>query len=180
MSAHGSIAEDGYAEEVFDMYISPRSTGTGRSRAPHYIDEEAEYASEYGDDTINSGEFEMMGGAAAAQANAPTQRRARGTSRRPEIRKFRVKVHTKEETRYIMIGADLDFGEFEGKVREKFAFQGALRIRMRDDGDMITMGDQDDLDLLLSLAKDAARRENHEMGKMEVCILFNYVVWCMR
>jgi hypothetical protein len=32
----------------------------------------------------------------------------------------------------------------------------------------------------VSLAKDAARRENHEMGKMEVCFIVVCVVWCMR
>jgi hypothetical protein len=39
---------------------------------------------------------------------------------------------------------------------------------MRDDGDMVTLGDQDDLDLLMSTAKKAARKAGNDMGKMEV------------
>ncbi|KAH8703669.1 putative PB1 domain protein [Talaromyces proteolyticus] len=176
-NGYGRITEDGLAEEVYEMYISPRSTGTNRSRAPKYIDEENEYTSEYEDDTIVEGEFEMMA-APAAEPETKTARSSisqrsaprRGSSRKPEIRKFRVKVHAKEETRYIMISASIDFGELEGKIRDKFRIPGLLRIRMRDDGDMITMGDQDDLDLLLSVAKDEARRENQEMGKMEIWV----------
>jgi hypothetical protein len=67
-----------------------------------------------------------------------------------------------------MIEANIGYGEFEGRIREKFGFRGLLRIRMRDDNDMITMGDQEDLELLLSAARDEARRENQDMGKIEV------------
>lgn len=164
-SGFALVSEEAYADDVYDMYTSPRSNGTGRGvrQQPRYTDEEEEYASDaYEDDPIEDGEFEMM--------VAPTSRTRsrRGISRSREIRKFRVKVHAQDDTRYIMIGADIDFGEFEGRIREKFGFRGRLRIRMRDEGDMITMADQDDLDLLLSLARDAARKEQHDMGKMEV------------
>lgn len=174
------VPEEGYAGEVFDMYTSPRMNGNGyasRSRQqqpqPRYIDEEPEYISEYEDEIAEEAEFEMMG--AEPVAPPPLQSRSSGRrapSRRrntaPEVRKFRVKVHALEDTRYIMIESNIDFGEFEGKIREKFRFKGLLRIRMRDETDMITMGDQEDLDLLISTAKDEARRENQEMGKIEV------------
>lgn len=67
-----------------------------------------------------------------------------------------------------MIEGNIGYGEFEGRIREKFGFKGLLRIRMRDDNDMITMGDQEDLELLLRAARDEARRENQDMGKIEV------------
>jgi hypothetical protein len=162
-----TVAEDEVADEVYNLYTSPRSNGTGRTRQRRYIDEEAGYASEFEDDIVEDGDFEMMGAPPPAIRGAsPT--RQRGTSRRREIRKFRVKVHTQDDTRYIMVGPAVEFGDFEGRIREKFGFRSHLRIRMRDDGDLITMGDQDDLELLIGVAKDDARRENHDMGKMEV------------
>ncbi|OKL62450.1 hypothetical protein UA08_02577 [Talaromyces atroroseus] len=170
------VPEEGYDGEVFDMYRnSSRLSGLGlrtrpqqqqQQQQPKYIDEEAEYASDYEDEAVD--EFEMVGEATATATTASTSNRRRTQSRRPaEIRRFRVKVHALEDTRYIMIEANTAFGEFEGKIREKFGFRGFLRIRMRDDNDMITMGDQEDLDLLLGTARDEARRENQEMGKME-------------
>ena len=69
-----------------------------------------------------------------------------------------------------MIGPTVDFAEFETRIREKFGFQSPLRLRVQDDGDMITMVDQEDLDLLLASAREIARREGSEMGKMEVSL----------
>jgi hypothetical protein len=99
-------------------------------------------------------------------------------TKRVEMRKIRCKVHANEDTRYIMLQADaplgVDFGEFESKIREKFGVKSALKIRMRDpdDGDMITMGDQDDLEMLIQSVRALAKREKSEMGKMEVWISF--------
>jgi hypothetical protein len=101
------------------------------------------------------------------QANLPMRSSSR---RRPDVRKVRVKIHAHEDTRYMMFGSTIDYGDFEKKIREKFAFKSKLRIRMQDEGDMITMGDQDDLDMLLSAVKGAARNEHSEMAKMEVGI----------
>jgi hypothetical protein len=92
----------------------------------------------------------------------------RGTTRKVDVRKIRVKVHADDDTRFIIVGPAIEFGDFEGKIREKFGFRSRLRIKMRDDGDMVTLGDQDDLDLLMSTAKKAARKAGNDMGKMEV------------
>lgn len=69
-----------------------------------------------------------------------------------------------------MIGPTVGFADFETRIREKFGFQCALKLRVQDDGDMITMVDQEDLDLLLTSAREVARREGSEMGKMEVSL----------
>jgi len=49
-----------------------------------------------------------------------------------------------------------------------------FKIKVRDEdvpnGDMITMGDQDDLDMVLMGVKAQARRERLDMGKMEVWV----------
>jgi hypothetical protein len=68
-----------------------------------------------------------------------------------------------------MIGPSIEFAEFENRIREKFGFRCPLKMKVQDDGDMITMVDQEDLDLLFTSAREVARREGSEMGKMEVC-----------
>jgi len=45
-----------------------------------------------------------------------------------------------------------------------------FKIKIKDEGDMITMADQDDLDMAISMSKQEAKRERSEMGKMEVWI----------
>lgn len=85
------------------------------------------------------------------------------------VGKFRIKAHGAGDTRYIMIDPGIAFGDFETKIRNKFGFQSKVKIKMEDEGDMITMGDQEDLDLLMESARDVANREGCEMMKMEVC-----------
>ena len=67
-----------------------------------------------------------------------------------------------------MITPTTEYVEFENKIREKFGFKGNLKIKMQDDGDMVTLADQDDLDMLVTAAKQVARKENNDMGKTEV------------
>jgi hypothetical protein len=162
------VSEDGYPDDVYDMYgspVSPKNTrgmGSRARRQPKYAEREDDYNSDiYEDDSADDAEFEMVG-------SRPPPRR-RGTSRGPNVRKIRVKAHADGDTRYIMVGPAVEYGDFEGRIRDKFGFRGRLKIKMQDDGDMITMGDQDDLDLLISSARQLARKERNEMGKMEVC-----------
>ncbi|QGA17104.1 hypothetical protein EYB26_004774 [Talaromyces marneffei] len=182
------VPEEEYNDEVLDMYISPRSNQNGfapksrQQQQRRYIEEEPEYSSEYEDDMPEDAEFEMINEQplppkqrtrySSTQSQSSGQGRRAPSRRRtmPEIRKFRVKVHALEDTRYIMIEGNIGYGEFEGRIREKFGFKGLLRIRMRDDNDMITMGDQEDLELLLRAARDEARRENQDMGKIEIWV----------
>ena len=44
------------------------------------------------------------------------------------------------------------------------------KIKIKDDADMITMADQDDLDMAIESARSVARREKSDMGKMEVSL----------
>nr|KAK5445061.1 hypothetical protein LTR18_004768 [Exophiala xenobiotica] len=150
-------------DDVYNMYASPRPVQrrpTQRRQEEEYFNEEDEYIDEeLGDDDMSG--FEPI-------RRAPS-RSGRG-SNRPEMRKIRVKCHFNEDTRYLMIGAVIDFGDFESKIREKFAIKDRLKIKMQDDGDMITMGDQDDLEMLVASVRSQARKERNEMGKMEVWI----------
>lgn len=173
--------EDGYAEEPYGNYAPARrslvmSTG-GQSRKmmprqqiQQYIDEEEEYASDACDEdaTFDNEEFEIVG-ASRQRGHAPNARVSRRSyTRRPEINKFRIKVHALEDKRYIMVGPTIQIAEFEKRIRDKFGFQSPLKLKMRDDGDMVSMVDQEDLDLLLMSAKEFARREGSEIGKTEV------------
>lgn len=73
-----------------------------------------------------------------------------------------------------MIGAAIEFRDFQDKIREKFGLRDRFKIKVRDEdvpnGDMITMGDQDDLDMVLMSVKANAKRERLDMGKMEVSL----------
>ncbi|KAJ6135772.1 hypothetical protein N7512_000932 [Penicillium capsulatum] len=178
----------GQHPDPYNNHASPHSmasSGWGRGtryQPPQYIDEEDEYGSDIcdGEPLKDEGEevFEIVGTAPGGPDVSPVQQRTRSpprysrraSSRRPEVRRFRTKVHAPDDIRYIMIGSTVDFAEFESRIREKFGFQSALKLRVQDDGDMITMVDQEDLDLLLSSARDVARREGSEMGKMEVWV----------
>jgi hypothetical protein len=164
------------------MYQTRSSGGSGRSRSrqpafngePRFSDGSDDAVAEiYEEDGFTRAEapyFDMVGGGPNSNAVRPNLPMRSSSRRRPDIRNVRVKVHAHEDTRYMMFGSMVEYGDFEGKIREKFGIKSKLRIRMQDEGDMITMGDQDDLDMLLFTAKEAARRENSDMAKMEVTI----------
>lgn len=173
--------------DPYSTYSSPQSlanAGWGRGsrhQPPQFINEEDEYGSDVCDGKpLSDGAFEIVGTAPGGPGSSPIQQRRtrsparysrRANSRRPEVRRFRTKVHAPDDIRYIMIESTAEFAEFETRIREKFGFQHPLKMKVQDDGDMITMVDQEDLDLLLSSAREMARREGSEMGKMEVSLV---------
>lgn len=172
--------EDEYPEELYDMYTNRNSRsskgGNGKSRQQSRYDEpEDEYASDYDDGSFDEGEFEMISSRPPPRSRASSNRASssRGGSRKPEIRKIRVKVHA-EDNRYIMIGTAIEFPDLVDRIREKFGLRKRFKIKMRDEdmpnGDMITMGDQDDLEMAVIAVKANAKRERLEMGKLDVRI----------
>ena len=174
------IQEDNAYEEVYDMYHTRSSGGSGRSGERQQVFNGEPRFSNASDDTIadvyeedefakvEAPYFDMAGGAPNSHARRPNLPVRSSSRRKPDIRSVRVKVYAHEDTRYMMFGSILEYGDFESKIREKFGIKSRLKIRMQDEGDMITMGDQDDLDMLVSAAREAARKENSEMAKMEV------------
>lgn len=70
-----------------------------------------------------------------------------------------------------MMSADASFESFVDRVREKFGLRTRFKLKVRDEGDLITMGDADDW----GMAVDGVRKELEategagEMGKIEVC-----------
>ncbi|CAK7244647.1 MAG: hypothetical protein STHCBS139747_006191 [Sporothrix thermara] len=165
--------EDAYPDEVYDMYGGGgnRSQNSQQSRRPQprYIEEEDEGGSDYDDGSFDEGDFEMV----SNRRPGRTSMSSRGQSRRPEIRKIRVKVHA-EDVRYIMIGAAIEFPDLVDRIRDKFGIRRRFKIKVRDDdspdGDMVTMGDQDDLDMIVMTSKSNARKQRQDIGKMEIWI----------
>ncbi len=162
--------EGGYPDDVYDMYSGGsnsggvrRSQGSRRTQQ-RYIEEEE--GSDY--DSFDEGDFEMVSN---RRPGPSTTGSVRGGSRRPDIRKVRVKVHA-EDVRYIMIGVAIEFADLEEKVREKFGVRRRFKIKVRDEdapqSDMITMGDQDDLEMVMMSVKSAARKKREDIGKLEV------------
>lgn len=165
--------EDSYPAELYDMYGGPGPNRNSRGQrsdrgAPRYIQEEDE-ESDY-DVSFDEGEFEMVSGRRPSY-NTVRSSGTRGSSRRPELRSIRVKVHA-GDVRYIMVGTAIEFPDFEEKIRSKFGIRRRIKIKIKDDdspdGDMITVGDQDDLDMLIETVKQNARKQKLETGKMEV------------
>ena len=167
------IEEEDEAEpaDLYDMYRgggggARRPSRDGRRPRPQqrYMDEDD--LSDY-DGSLNGAEFEMI-----PSRRGPSSRSgSRPPSRRPDIRKVRVKVHA-EDVRYIMVGTAIEYQDFIDRIKDKFGLRRRFKLKVKDDdapdGDMITMGDQDDLDMALQSAISLAKRQRQEAAKMEV------------
>ncbi|PUU78188.1 hypothetical protein B9Z19DRAFT_1101449 [Tuber borchii] len=168
-----------YSDEVYD-YVdgreAPRRGGPvggsvrnrGLARRPttrdRYADED-EYASEAYGSSFDEEEFEMLDARSVRSARS-------GSSRRPDVRKIKVKAHHEDDTRMIMISTGTDFDEFVTRLKDKFGFKRKVRCKIRDeDGDgMISLSDQEDLDMAISSSKKAARRDRADVGKLEIWV----------
>lgn len=167
--------DGGYPDDVYDMYNgsqdSRSSRQTARRQQPRYIEEEFD-GSDY--DSFDEGDFEMVSNRRPGTGSVSGS--SRGQSRRPEVRKIRVKVHA-EDVRYIMVGAAVEFPDLVDRIRDKFGLRKRFKVKVRDEdspSDMITMGDQDDLDMVMMSVKQQARKQRLDIGKMEVSIQNNY------
>lgn len=69
-----------------------------------------------------------------------------------------------------MISTDATYAEFMQRLKEKFGFRNDAKCKRQDeDGDgMISVHDDEDLEIAIVSAKEAAQRERAEFGKMEV------------
>ncbi|KAI0180267.1 hypothetical protein GGR52DRAFT_235930 [Hypoxylon sp. FL1284] len=162
--------DDGYPDDVYDLYNggSTRSQAGGR-RNPRYIEEEEEEASDY--DSFDEGDFEMV---STRRPGTSVAGSSRAGSRRPEVRKVRIKVHS-EDVRYVMVPTSVEFPDLVDRIRDKFGLRRRFKLKVRDEDspqstDMITMGDQDDLDMIMMSVKQQARKQRLDIGKLEVWV----------
>lgn len=169
--------EEAYPDELYDMYQGGGGSRNSRSQKSarggtrdRYIEEEEEEGSDYDDASFDEGEFEMVSRRPTQSVSSSSKR---GSSRREALRSVRVKVHA-GDVRYIMVGPAIEFPDFADKISEKFGIRRRFKIKVKDDdspdGDMITMGDQDDLDMVMMTVKQNARKQRSETGKMEVWV----------
>ncbi|CAN9316115.1 unnamed protein product [Alternaria alternata] len=142
------------------------TTGHDVSRRPAYIEEEDE--DDYDGSDLDDAEFEMMS-RSKSRRRSPARSTRSGGSNRGAGSKIRVKVHS-SDTRYVFINSDQLITEFWQQIREKFGVRNKFKVEFKDDGDMITMADQDDLDMAIQTAKSVARKEGSDMAKMEVWV----------
>ncbi|KAH8194977.1 hypothetical protein TruAng_010862 [Truncatella angustata] len=165
-------ATEDYLDDVYESYNgggsdSRSSRSQPRRNQQRYGEEEFD-GSDY--DSFDEGDFEMVSSRRPGAGSVSSS--SRGQSRRPEARKIRIKVHA-EDVRYIMVGTAVEFPDLVDRIRDKFGLRGRFKIKVRDEDspeDMITMGDQDDLDMVIMSAKQAARKQRQDIGKMEIWV----------
>ena len=154
---------EAYSQQV---YASPQQTMHQRSRLSaqqsQYLpieEEEEDEVTSLSDEPLA---FEIIPPKSVHQRHRSQSRRA------PELRKIRIKVHA-EDMRYVMTTPTVQYEELAEQIRAKFGLKGGFKLKMRDEeGDMVTMGDQDDLDMAISACKAAAAKDRADMGKMEI------------
>ncbi len=71
-----------------------------------------------------------------------------------------------------MVAPVVSFEEFVDRVREKFGLRTRFKLKVRDEGDLITMADRDDWEMAVQSVRKEAAKEASEMGKMEVGVLY--------
>ncbi|KAK3906495.1 hypothetical protein C8A05DRAFT_29618 [Staphylotrichum tortipilum] len=172
--------EDAYPEDVYDMYGGAGGSRNSRSQRSaagrtrdRYIEEDDEEGSDYDDASFDEGEFEMVSNRRPPQGSITSGGSKRGSSRRDALRTVRVKVHA-GDVRYIVVGPAIEFPDLVDRIQEKFKLRRRFKIKVQDEdspeGEMITMGDQDDLDMVMSSVKQMARKQRSDTGKMEVWV----------
>ncbi|SMQ47267.1 unnamed protein product [Zymoseptoria tritici ST99CH_1A5] len=167
------IVEDpieAYSEQAYQPHVPTHQTSRSSAhRSQPFSIEEVE---EEAEDVVSPSDFSPLAFEIVAPRplNTTHTRRPSNSRRAPEIRKVRIKVHA-EDMRYVMTSPNVTYHELVGQIQVKFAFKGEFKLKIKDeDGDMVTMADQDDLDMAMGTCKAAAAKEMAEMGKMEVWV----------
>ena len=189
----GDADVDEYPDELYDLYrntaySNPYSNNSGSQkrgssrtrRRSHsrprndFINENDEPQSPSVHSSLD--EFEILNNA-GGQLSRPLrdESRARGSTRRHDVRTIRVKAHNGDDTRYIMVSTGIMYEEFLDRVRDKLSLQPRFKVKIKDEGDLITMGDRDDWELAIQTVRREARKTAAEMGKLEVSSLFS--IW---
>jgi hypothetical protein len=162
--------DEGYNQARSSRGAYPRSKP---SRRPAYIEEEDE--DDYDGSDLDDAEFEMMSRTKSRRRSPARSAKSGGSGGRTVGSKIRVKVHA-GDTRYVFINQDTTMREFWQSIKEKFGVRNNFKVEIKDDGDMITMADQDDLDMAIQAARSQAKKDGSEMAKLEVSLLLFAVI----
>lgn len=74
-----------------------------------------------------------------------------------------------------MVSANIRYPDLIKRIQEKFAIDTSLQLKYKDeDGTMVTMIDQDDLEMVISMVPDSPT----DTGRMEVncCVFMNLII----
>jgi len=89
-------------------------------------------------------------------------------------RTVRLKIHYEEDTRYIILSASTTFNELLTAIGKKFKLrEEAFVLKTRDEeGDLITISDQDDLEAAYLVCVELAkgREDEKEYGRLEIWV----------
>ncbi|KAK4619998.1 Neutrophil cytosol factor 2 [Fulvia fulva] len=170
IAAYSDKASQHHTITSAQAHINQRSRSSAHRSQPVPIEEEEGEGENYSpSDSVTSPlAFEIVPpkGVYSSHQRHPSQQ----SRRAPEVRKVRVKVHA-EDLRYVMTTPSVSFEEFSQQIRAKFSIKGGYKLKMKDEeGDMITMGDQDDLEMAMGMCKAAARKDMADMAKMEIWV----------
>ena len=82
-----------------------------------------------------------------------------------------------ETAKVVMVPVDIEIEELMDRVANKFNMSPRrLKCMFRDeDGQMMDLSDQDELEMLIELAKEDAKLNHHEFGRAEVPIPTNLI-----
>lgn len=152
-----------YSEQTQQQPQHQRSKSNAFSYRSQTIEEEEEEG-EMVDVAGTPLAFEIISPRAAHQRHQSQNRR------QSELRKLRIKVHG-EDMRYVMTTPDVKYDGLVEQIRQKFALKGSFKLKIKDEeGDLVTMADQDDLDMAIGMCKSAALKDKADMGKMEMWV----------
>lgn len=71
----------------------------------------------------------------------------------------------------MMTTPTVTFTELSDQIQKKFGFQGTFKLKMKDEeGDLVTMADDDDLEMAITICRAAAAKDKVDMGKMELFV----------
>lgn len=155
--------------QAYNQALSPAQSVQQASRSSaHALRQQAMSIAEEDEEDVIDGTEEPL---AFEIIPSRSQTRHRSQSRRaPDVRKLRVKVHG-EDMRYVMTTPAVQIDELVDLVRVKFSLTTTFKLKIKDEeGDMVTMSDQDDLDMAIATSKTAAVQERADMCKMELWV----------
>jgi tetratricopeptide (TPR) repeat protein len=183
--SEAATQDQSYLQRPVSSQTRPRSGNPRHQPVPIEEEDEDDYDEvDYSPDGGAYGSpplaFEIVPPRSSLNVTSPNsgQPRHRSTSRRPaappppEVKKIRIKVHGGDDMRYVMTTPSATYEALEEQIRAKFGLRTAgFKLKIRDEeGDMVTMGDQDDWEMTISVAKAAANKERVDMAKMEMWV----------
>ncbi|OLL25170.1 Neutrophil cytosol factor 2 [Neolecta irregularis DAH-3] len=138
------------AQSLYDAYCyydNDHQKRTHRQKAPRRTDDQSDYEEDY-----NEPDFEMI--------------------RKIECQKVKVRIHFANEIRALVVPIDIEFDKFRRRIIDKLEIKCRIKVKARDeDGELIVLGDNEDLEMIMFAAKEEARRKRVELGRIEV--------WCL-